>query len=75
MYSREGQTPAPSEKPIEGAEDVSQAIGVVEYEFDIPADQIAEGFQPVMPGNYGQQLSEEQLNALVAYITSLGGQE
>lgn len=40
-----------------------------------PADQVAEGFQPVMPGNYGQQLSEEQLNALVAYITSLGGQE
>lgn len=40
-----------------------------------PADQVAEGFQPVMPGNYGQQLSEEQLNALVAYIASLGGQE
>lgn len=36
-----------------------------------PASQVVEGYQPVMPGNYGTQLSEEQLNALVAYIQSL----
>lgn len=36
-----------------------------------PAAQVHEGFPPIMPGNYAQQLSEEQITALVAYIQSL----
>jgi cytochrome c oxidase subunit 2 len=35
-----------------------------------PASQIVEGFQPIMPTFKGQ-VTEEQLNALVAYIKSL----
>ncbi|MEO6588717.1 MAG: c-type cytochrome, partial [Pyrinomonadaceae bacterium] len=37
-----------------------------------PASQIVEGYQPIMPTFKGQ-VTEEQLNALVAYIKSLGG--
>ena len=36
-----------------------------------PMAKIHQGFAPVMPGNYAQQLSEEQLNAVIAYIQSL----
>ena len=35
-----------------------------------PASQVVEGFQPIMPTFKGQ-VTEEQLNALVAYIKSL----
>ena len=35
-----------------------------------PNAQVAEGYsEGVMPGNYGDQLSEEQLNDLVAFLT------
>jgi cytochrome c oxidase subunit 2 len=37
-----------------------------------PQSQIVEGYQPIMPTFKGQ-VTEEQLNALVAYIKSLGG--
>jgi len=37
-----------------------------------PQAQIVEGYQPIMPTFKGQ-VSEEQLNQLVAYIKSLGG--
>lgn len=36
-----------------------------------PASQVVQGFGNVMPGNYGQTLTEEQLTALIAYIQSL----
>ena len=35
-----------------------------------PASQVVEGFQPIMPTFKGQ-VTEEQLNSLVAYIKSL----
>jgi mono/diheme cytochrome c family protein len=36
-----------------------------------PNAEVAEGYpEGVMPGNYGDQLSEEQLNDLVAFLTS-----
>jgi cytochrome c oxidase subunit 2 len=35
-----------------------------------PDERVAEGYQPgVMPSNYGTTLSDEQLDALVAYLT------
>jgi cytochrome c oxidase subunit II len=37
-----------------------------------PQSQIVEGYQPIMPTFKGQ-VTEEQLNSLVAYIKSLGG--
>jgi cytochrome c oxidase subunit 2 len=36
-----------------------------------PAAKIVQGFKPVMP-TYQGQLSDEQLNALVAYVKTLG---
>jgi cytochrome c oxidase subunit 2 len=38
-----------------------------------PAAKIVNGFKPVMPTFQGQ-ISDEQLNALVAYVKSLGPQ-
>jgi mono/diheme cytochrome c family protein len=39
-----------------------------------PDAEIAEGFQPgVMPGTYGEQLSEQQLDALVEYLLEAAG--
>jgi cytochrome c oxidase subunit 2 len=39
-----------------------------------PDAQIAEGFQPgVMPKTYGEQLSDQQLNALVEYLLESAG--
>lgn len=37
-----------------------------------PMADVVQGYQPVMPGNYAQQLNEEQVNALIEYIRSLG---
>jgi cytochrome c oxidase subunit 2 len=37
-----------------------------------PMAQIHEGYPPVMPGSYAQQLSEEQVSALIAFIQSHG---
>src|SRR6185369_16860668 len=37
-----------------------------------PSSQVVEGFQPIMPTFKGQ-VTEEQLNALVAYVKSLSG--
>jgi cytochrome c oxidase subunit 2 len=36
-----------------------------------PGIQVVEGYQNVMPGNYGQQMTEEQIGAVIAYIKSL----
>ncbi len=37
-----------------------------------PAAYVVEGFQPIMPNSYGDQYSEEELEALVAYIMAQG---
>jgi cytochrome c oxidase subunit 2 len=36
-----------------------------------PGAQVVEGFNNIMPGTYGQELTEEQIQALVAFIQSL----
>ena len=36
-----------------------------------PADQIVEGFQNLMPGNYGEILSENDIDDLIAYIKTI----
>ncbi len=40
----------------------------------LPNKQIAAGYQPIMPTFRGQ-ISEEELNAIIAYLKSLGGKE
>ncbi len=37
----------------------------------LPNKQIAAGYEPVMP-TYQGQISEEELNAIIAYLKSLG---
>ena len=39
----------------------------------LPNKQIAAGYQPIMPTFQGQ-ISEEELNAIIAYLKSLGNQ-
>jgi cytochrome c oxidase subunit 2 len=36
-----------------------------------PGDQVVQGFANVMPGTYGEQLSEEEIDAIVEFIKSL----
>jgi len=36
-----------------------------------PAAKLAEGFQPIMPGDYADKLSGDQIEALVEYIKTL----
>ena len=33
-----------------------------------PNAQVVSGFQPIMPGDYGQKLSEQELNDLIAFL-------
>ena len=40
----------------------------------LPNKQISAGYQPIMPTFQGQ-ISEEELNAIIAYLKSLGGKE
>ena len=41
-----------------------------------PDAQIAEGYQPgVMPSNFGDTLSDEQLDALVKYLLEVAGNQ
>jgi cytochrome c oxidase subunit II len=56
--------------PGQSAEEIRESI--VE-----PDAEVSQGFQPgVMPGNFGEELSEQQLDGLVEYLReSAGGGE
>ncbi len=83
-HSNDGsENTGPSWRGIFG-EEVTLTDGttvVVDEEYIInsilsPTDQIVAGFEDAnMPTNFGAVLSEDDLNALVAYIASLGGDE
>ena len=36
-----------------------------------PASQIVAGYPPAMPQNFGEQLSEQQINDVIEFIVSL----
>ena len=36
-----------------------------------PAAKVVQGFQPIMPGGFGDKLSSDQIEALIAYIKTL----
>jgi cytochrome c oxidase subunit II len=38
-----------------------------------PNAEISPGFQPVMPTNFGEVLSDQQLDSLVDYLTEVAG--
>jgi mono/diheme cytochrome c family protein len=40
----------------------------------VPGAYLVEGYQNIMPGNYGEQYSETELNDLVAYIMEAGSE-
>lgn len=60
-----------AQRPIEGASPVEADETYLRESIINPAAKVVEGYPNVMPGNYGQSLDEEQLNALIAYIESL----
>jgi len=39
-----------------------------------PAAYVVEGFQPIMPPAYGDQYTEDEIQALIAYLLSQGGE-
>ena len=62
---------AGSERPLEGGETVTADDAYLETAIIDPASQVVEGFQPIMPTDYGDQLSSGDIAALVEYINSL----
>ena len=62
----------------ESAPEIAEAQGMTTEEYlhqsiVDPAAYVVEGFQPIMPPGYGDQYSEDEINALIAYILSQGG--
>jgi cytochrome c oxidase subunit 2 len=56
----------------DGKEVVADEAYIVESIVN-PMAKLVKGYAPVMPPTFKQQLSEEQISQLVAYIKSLGG--
>jgi mono/diheme cytochrome c family protein len=51
------------DESLEGDDAASVRESIVE-----PNAEVVSGFQPIMPGDYGQKLSEQQLNDLIAFL-------
>jgi mono/diheme cytochrome c family protein len=51
------------DESLEGDDATSIRQSIVE-----PSAEVVSGFQPIMPGDYGQKLSEKQLNDLIAFL-------
>ena len=58
------------EVPLENGETVAADEAYLRESILDPSAQIVDGYQPIMP-EYGDQLNDEQVDALVAYIRSL----
>jgi mono/diheme cytochrome c family protein len=43
----------------------------ITHSIKAPHDQVVEGYQPVMPGNYGDVMTNTEIESLVAYIKTL----
>ncbi len=61
----------------ETAAEIAEAQGMTAEEYlhqsiVDPAAYVVEGFQPIMPPGYGDQYSEEEIQALIAYILTQG---
>lgn len=62
---------AGSSRPLESGETVIADDEYLHAAIVDPSREIVTGYQDVMPGHYGTQLSEQEINDLVEYIKSL----
>jgi mono/diheme cytochrome c family protein len=60
-----------SQRPLESGETVIADDAYLEQSIVDPGSQIVEGFANVMPGDYGDTFSEQEINDLIDYIKSL----
>jgi cytochrome c oxidase subunit 2 len=61
-----------SEKSLDDGTSVVADEAYIRNSIINPNEQVVEGFAPIMPPSYGEQLSEEEINDLIEYIKSLG---
>lgn len=62
---------AGSERPLESGETVIADDEYLHTSIVDPAAQVVEGFSPVMPADYADKLSEQDITDLIEYIHSL----
>ena len=62
---------AGSSRPLESGETVTADQNYLTLSIVDPQAQVVQGFDPVMPTTYADQLSQDEINDLVEYIQSL----
>ncbi|MQA01105.1 MAG: c-type cytochrome [Dehalococcoidia bacterium] len=60
-----------STRPLEGGGSVTADAEYIERSIRDPQADVAQGFQPIMPTSFGESLSDDEINALVAFIETL----
>lgn len=63
---------AGSQRPLTTGEFVRADEAYLRRSILDPSAEIVEGYQDVMPGYFAEELSEEELDDLIAFINSLG---
>ncbi len=63
---------AGSSRPLESGETVTADDAYLTLAIIDPNAQVVEGFNPVMPTDYAQSLTDDEVTDLVEYIKSLG---
>lgn len=63
---------AGSERPLTTGEFVTADQAYLRRSIVDPAAQVVAGYEPVMPANFGDILTNDQIDDLIAYIRSLG---
>lgn len=63
---------AGSSRPLESGETVTADDAYLTLSIIDPNSQVLEGFNPVMPTDYAQNLTDDEVSDLVEYIKSLG---
>lgn len=64
---------AGSSRPLESGESVTADTAYLFNSIVAPGSQIVVGFSDVMPADYVDSLTEDEINDLVAYVQSLAG--
>ena len=60
-----------SNRPLASGESVTADEAYLRNAIIDPASQVVKGYDAIMPADYGDALTDEELEALVAYINSL----
>ena len=61
-----------SQRPLQSGETVTADDEYLRTSILNPGSQVVQGFSNIMPGDYGERLTPQEIDALVAYIQSLG---